>query len=33
MQIKRMNDPAGVSVIVDVPVGKDSYVQRILTEN
>ena len=33
MQIKRMNDPAGVSVVIDVPVEGDSYVQRILTEN
>ena len=33
MQVKRMNDPAGVSVVIDVPVEGDSYVQRILTEN
>ena len=33
MQIKRMNDPSGIAVSIDVPVGKESYVQRILTEN
>ena len=33
MQIKRLNDPSGISVSIDVPVEGESYVQRILTEN